>query len=414
MEDKKLVEHFMSKKEVDRALVLSKALNKELTLKKASELLFISYSHTKRLFSRFSKEGRKGLISKKRGIRSNRAVLETKKAMISTIIGKHYQGCKPLFVSEKLKQYHEIKYSSEFIRQLMTQHGLWFPKTKKQNLHQRRLRRESEGELVQIDASDHDWFEGRGARCHLHIFVDDATSKIQSGYFAEEETTAGYYKAALAYFTKKGRPVSLYSDKRGTFTVNQGNKRGKTQFARAMSELGINMILAHSPQAKGRVERAFKTLQERLIWEMRIRNISSIDEANKYLPDYLEEHNKKFAKKATSPCEAHRALHKELPLKYILSTKEIRTVSKNLEVQYNNEFYQLKPPQNLQLKREKITAITTLDGELVFSYKGIHIDYVKYSEIEYCEPKLTNKELMANWGAQYAIKTKPSRNHPWR
>ncbi|MBA3604058.1 MAG: DDE-type integrase/transposase/recombinase [Parachlamydiaceae bacterium] len=140
---------------------------------------------------------------------------------------------------------------------------------------------------MQIDASHHAWFEDRGPKCHLHLLIDDATSKLMGGYFAPEETTEGYYRACFPYFEKMGRPVSLYSDKRGTFIVNQGCPRHDTQFARAMKELDIRMITAHSPQAKGRIERAFGTLQERLVWEMRLNNISSIEEANVFLPNFL-------------------------------------------------------------------------------------------------------------------------------
>lgn len=405
----------MSQKEVDRALILARVKEQTISLKKASKLLFLSYSHTKRLSVCFKKEGPKGLISKKRGKKSNRAICEGKQKEIIKIICKYYRGCKPLFISEKLEQYHNINYSSEFIRQLMIKHHLWIPKVKKVKVHQRRKRRDSEGELVQLDASDHDWFEERGPRSHLHIFIDDATSKIYSGYFTPEETTEGYYRASQIYFEKEGRPISLYSDKRGTFKVNQGNTAGDTQFGRAMKELQINIIFAHSPQAKGRVERAFKTLQERLVWEMRIRGISCIEKANEYLPEFLEKHNQRYSEPPASSFNAHRPLN-PITLKYILSTKETRTVSKNLEVQYNNQTYQLKPPINLELKlkKAKITAITTLEKELVFDYQGTHIEYVHYSELLYQKPKMKIEHLLNNWKDGQRLSKKPPRNHPWR
>ena len=168
----------MSAKEVDRAYVLAKVKEKRITLKEASRSIFLSYTQTKRVWSRYKQEGPKGLISRKRGMKSNRAVLEEECKKIIQIITNQYKGCNPLFISEKLSQYHNIKYSSEFIRQLMMKHHLWFAKKTKVKTHPRRERRESEGALLQADASDHDWFEGRGPRCHLHLFVDDATSKI--------------------------------------------------------------------------------------------------------------------------------------------------------------------------------------------------------------------------------------------
>lgn len=410
------MDSFMSQKEVDRSLILEKVKDGHLKLKKASELLNLSYSQTKRLWTRYKKDGPKGLISKLRGKPSNRKVSETMRKEIVRIISTQYQDCKPLFISEKLKEREEIRFSSEFIRQLMIEYHLWIPKQQKQKVHQRRQRRECEGELVQVDASNHDWFEGRAPKCHLHLLVDDATSKIMGGYFTPEETTEGYYRACLPYFQKSGRPLNLYNDKRGTFIVNQGVKRGETQFARAMKELGIGIIFAHSPQAKGRIERAFGTLQERLVWEMRLNNISTIEEANVYLPHFFEQYNNKFAEKPSNPLNAHRPLNQKTPLKYILCTKEIRTISKNLEIQYNNVIYQLKPSKqlNTKLKYSKINVITTLEGEIAFEYQGHYIDYERYNEIEYHPPKITTDKLMNNWKDGRNKGNKPAKHHPWR
>lgn len=310
----------MSQKVMDRAFALEKVKDKQITLKQASWEMAVSYPQSKRLWSRYKKEGAKGLISRKKGMRSNRAIPENRRKEIASIILNHYQDCKPLFVSEKLSQYHDIHYSSEFIRNLMIQYRLWQPKIKRKKIHRSRQRRASEGELLQVDASDHDWFEGRGPRCHLHLFIDDATSQIQGAWFTKEETTEGYYRAIKPILEKKGRPVYLYTDKRSTFVVNHGSKTGKTQFKRAMKELGIKMITAHSPQAKGRVERAFKTLQERLIWEMRIHGISTMEEANIFLPKFIEEHNQKYAKEPLSQNSAYRPLSGRASLAHILST----------------------------------------------------------------------------------------------
>lgn len=375
----------MSSKEIQRALRLQDVKSGVITLKKASLLLGLSYPQTKRLWSRFKKEGSKGLISKKRGSKSNRAVPSERRQEIAKIINENYYDCKPLFVAEKLNERHNIKFSSEFIRQLMIEYHLWVPKTSKINIHQRRERRECEGELVQMDASDHDWFEGRAPKCHLHLLIDDATSRLHGGYFTPEETTEGYFRACLPYFEREGLPVSFYNDKRGTFIVNKGKNRGETQFARAMKELGIKMIFAHSPQAKGRIERAFGTLQERLVWEMRIEGISSIEEANRFLPSFLEKHNKRFAVESANPFNAHRQLNQSQPLKYILCKKEKRRVTKNLEIQYQYTTYQLFEPKDYNggLKKAKVDVITTLDGELKLEYKGRNIEFKRFDEIPY-------------------------------
>jgi len=406
----------MSQKEVDRVLVLAQVKEGQLTLKQASKLMLISYPQAKRLWSRYKKQGLKGLVSKKRGARSNRAVPLEERRKIVGIISEHYKGCKPLFTSEKLMQRHDIKYSSEFIRQLMIEYHLWFPKIGKAKIHPRRQRRESEGELLQGDASDHEWFEERGPRCHLHLFVDDATSRIEGGHFDLEETTEGYYRALKSILERRGRPINIYTDKRGTFVVNQGSKGGETQFSRAMNELEINMIIAHSPQAKGRIERAFGTLQERLVWEMRINHISTIKEANRFLPKFFEEYNNKFAEKPSNPFNAYRPLNQNTLLKYILGTKEERTISKNLEIQYKNQTYQLTPPEGfrLNLKKAKVTVITTLDNELAFEYRGHRLKYKRYSELEYKGAGVCVDKLMGNWKGSRSKKSKPCKDHPWR
>lgn len=404
----------MSSKEVDRELILGKVQEKQISLIQASQLLSLSYPQTKRIWSRYKVEGRKGLISQKRGKTSNRAVPIQRQEEIVNVIAKEYYSCGPLFVSEKLKERNNMSYSSEFIRQLMIKYHLWVPRRKKQRIHQRRQRRECEGELEQIDASEHLWFENRGPKCHLHALIDDATSKIMGGYFAPEETTEGYFRACLPYFEKVGRPISLYSDKRGTFIVNKGEKESETQFARAMKELNIQMIIAHSPQAKGRIERAFGTFQERLVWEMRLRGISTIEEANVFLPSFIDQYNKQFSKSPANPFNAHRPLNHEMELKHILCTKEERVVSKTLEVSYKNKIYQLQPPEEikLKLKGSKITVITTLERELIFQYKGQTINYIAYNEMPYTTPHITIEELIGNW------KTKktyiPPKDHPYK
>lgn len=406
----------MSQKEVDRAFVLDKIGKAQITLKQAAREMNLSYPQTKRLWSRYKDGGPKGLISKKRGVKSNRAVPDEDRKKIVRIISENYQDCKPLFISEKLEQHHNIKYSSEFIRQLMVEYRMWFPKANKAKIHPRRSRRASEGELLQGDASDHDWLEGRGPRCHLHLFVDDATSKMAGGWFDLEETTEGYYKALKPILEQKGRPVNIYTDKRGTFVVNQGSKNGETQFARAMKELGIGMIIAHSPQAKGRIERAFGTLQERLVWEMRIQRISTIEEANNFLPKFFKKYNSKYAKQPSNPIDAYRPLNQGSALKYILSKKEERKVSKNLEVQYKRQIYQLTPPTDLHLslKNSNVLVVTTLDNELAFEYQGHLLKHVCYGDLEYQEPEICIDKLQDNWRDGRGKKSKPSKYHPWK
>ena len=263
-----------------------------------------------------------------------------------------------------------------------------------------------------MDASDHDWFEGRGPRCHLHLLIDDATSKILGGNFKLEETTEGYFQACSPYFAKRGLPINFYNDKRGTFVVNQGKNRGDTQFGRALKELGIGMILAHSPEAKGRIERVFGTLQNRLVWEMRIQGISTIEDANGFLPSFFEKYNKMFSVEPKNPFDAHRPLSQNQDLKYILCAKEIRSVSKNLEVQFKNTIYQLEVPAELQnsIRRAKIEAGITLEGEVFFQFMGKDVKYKKYGDQVNIREEVNLEVAAKSWKSKKAT----SKNHPWK
>jgi hypothetical protein len=231
----------------------------------------------------------------------------------------------------------------------MIEAGLWKGKRRKDvKVHQRRARRSRVGEMVQIDGSHHDWFEGRSPKCCLLVFIDDATSKLMHLRFEEGETTLGYFASLKGYIKEHRIPLSLYSDRHGIFVVNKPDKidgkRYGTQFERAAKELKIILILANSPQAKGRVERANGILQDRLIKEMRLRGINNIAEANVYMPEFIKCYNEKFAVEAASKLDAHKDLTEDqkINLDRILSYQETRSLSNNLEFSYNNDIYQIK------------------------------------------------------------------------
>jgi hypothetical protein len=224
--------------------------------------------------------------------------------------------------------------------------ALWEAKRqKKARHHPQGARRDCFGELIQIDGSPHDWFEGRGAKCCLLVAIDDATSRLCSLHFEPSETTAGYFKLMCKYISQYGLPLATYSDRHGIFRINLPNvsEDTETQFGRAAWELGIEVICARSPEAKGRVERVNQTLQDRLIKEMRLSGISTIEAANAYLPTYMAAHNKRFSVAAKSTEDAHR---RELPEPkvhdFILSHQEERKLTKNLEISYSNMIYQVK------------------------------------------------------------------------
>ena len=256
----------MSKQELKRIQVIRQVIDKKCTQQAATKDLGLSKRQVIRLVQAVLKDGDNALLSKQRGKPSNRAHAPEFKLRIKDIVQQHYSDFGPTFAAEKLLDFNKIRINKETLRQWMSEWGLWQAKPKKVlKLQQGRVRRPSFGELIQIDGSHHDWFEGRGDKCCLLVFIDDATSRIVGLRFEEEETTAGYFTLCRSTLERYGRPLAYYSDKFGVFRVNHKDQEEKeTQLGRALRELGIELICAHSPQAKGRVERANGTLQDRL------------------------------------------------------------------------------------------------------------------------------------------------------
>lgn len=388
--------------------------SKSINLLTAAGFIRLSYRQTKRLWKQYKTLGIEGLTSKKRGKPSNRRIPKEHRDEIAGIIASKYPDFKPELATEKLAELDGIVLSSETIRQIMIEYKIWFPRKGRAPVHPRRERRACFGELVQTDASDHIWFEDRGPKCHLYIIIDDATSEVLDGYFEKEETTEGYFRLFESYIQKYGLPVSIYSDKRGVFKVNQGRKRGLTQFGRAMKELGVGIIYAHSAPAKGRVERVFETFQDRLVREMRLQNISTIEEGNAYLTTYLPKHNLKYGVKPRNSYNAHLPLNNNKNLKYILCLKYKRIVSKNLEVNYGNKIYQIEDDKTTQhLRKTKIDVIKTLDGEIRFEHRGKNIKFREYNSVPFklLEPQVSRESILRK------NKRKPSKQkheHPTR
>jgi len=300
----------MSTKELDRAEVLSKLKQRTLSQTQAADTLGISTRQIKRLFRAYKKLGAKALISKKRGKPSNHRLPRGQKEWALALIREHYPDFGPTLACEKLLEVHKIKISVGCIRALMILEGLWVDKKiKRRRIFQLRERRAREGELIQADGSPHDWFEGRGPKCTLLHCIDDATGKIMVGLFAPSETIWSYFELMQMYLKKHGRPLAMYSDKHSVFKVNKSGAlsgTGLTQFGRAMRELDIELIYANSPQAKGRIERSNRTLQDRLVKELRLNKISTIEEANAFLPAFIENYNRRFAVVPKNPNNGNR------------------------------------------------------------------------------------------------------------
>jgi len=364
----------MSKKELSRYGIMEKTETKAMSQKEGAELLGISERHYRRLLKRYRENGVEGLISKKRGKPSNRRCPDKIKEKTLKLLKGKYKDFGPTFASQKLEKDEQIKLSRETLRLWMIEEGLWKGKKQKAiKLHQSRIRRSQEGELIQVDGSPHDWFEGRRKPCSLLGYIDDATSKVMHLKFVENETTAGYLKM-------HGRPESLYTDRLSVFRVNtdkEGYKgKGLTQVGRALKELGIELICANSPQAKGRIERLFNTLQDRLVKEMRLKKLSTLEEGNKYLKEYIKEHNAHFSVVAQNKENKHKALLKEHNLEEILCYKSERTLSKNLEVSYEGRILQISQEKpSRAMRRAKVTVIETLEGEIKIEYQGKNLEY---------------------------------------
>jgi len=295
---------------------------------------------------------------------------------------------------------------------------LWKPKkARKVVTHQMRERRACFGELVQIDGSEHDWFEGRAPKSVLLVFIDDATGKLVQLLFAERESFFGYCQAAEGYFTRSGKPGAFYSDKHGVFRVNQpasGRTDALTQFGRAMQELEIQIICANTPQAKGRVERVIQTLQDRLPKELRLRSISSPEAGNAYLPEFITDFNQRFAVPPRSTHDAHRPLTAKDDLRRIFTWQETRLLSKNLTLQFQKVIYQIQTPRpTYALRHAAVTVCLDAQGKITLSYKGKSLDYTVFHQqahqAEIVESKHIDHALLNQRKAH-----KPAANHPWR
>ena len=411
----------MSTKEVERVTTIQRVLDKKVTQALASQHLGLTVRQIKRLVRQYKQFGPSGLISKKRGQPSNRKFTGQQTKLIKELVETHYYDFGPKFAAEKLYESHKIDVSKETLRQWMIEWGLWQSKSKKPvQLHPLRDRRPCFGELVQIDGSPHDWFEGRGPACCLLVAIDDATSRLCSLHFEPSETTAGYFKLMRKYVDTHGLPLATYNDKHGIFRINLPNasEDSETQFSRAMRQLGVEIICAKTPEAKGRVERANQTLQDRLIKEMRLLGICDIESANAYLSTYIAKHNALFAVEPLNEEDVHR---KELPtpdvLDLIFSFHEERKLTKNLELSYNNMIYQIKTKtKGYRLRYATVTVCEDLNGVVTLVHSGKVLDYHCHARAKH-NPEIVDAKQLALKVESIKPERKPFKpapNHPWR
>src|SRR3989338_67911 len=415
----------MSIKEIERTEIFIRLEKKSLTQIQAADILVITPRQIRRLMRKYEKHGAIALVSRKRGAPGNHRLTAGTGELVLALIQEHYSDFGPTLAYEKIKEIHKIKISLWSIRKIMINHGLWTDKKiKKKRIYQLRERRAMEGELIQIDCSPHDWFEGRSPKCTLLHCIDDATGKMMAGHFAPSEALWPYFSLMETYLKKHGRPSALYSDRHGVFKVNRSaalTGEGVTQFGRAMKELSIELIFANSPQAKGRIERSNRTLQDRLAKELRLNKISTIEEANAFLPIFIEDYNRRFAVVPKNPDNAHRALLQEHNLEEIFSIRRFRELSKNLTFQYNNTIYQIRTErETYALRKAKVTVCEKENGSIEVFYKNKPLAFTTCNSQEKQGEVIDSKQLnevIDNLQKRQEDKLKkgrykPSYNHP--
>ncbi len=406
----------MSAKELSRLEVMQRLSKKQMSQKEAGEILHLSTRQVKRLLKAYRKQGAAGLVSKQRGRTGNNCLAERVKKQALNLLKTKYQGFGPTLAHEKLVEREKLSLSDESVRRLMIEEGLWKPrKLKKIVTHQLRERRACFGELVQIDGSPHDWFEGRVEACVLLVFIDDATGKLVQLQFVDRESFFSYAQAAQGYFQCYGKPVAFYTDKHGIFRVNQpsaGSGDALTQFGRAMRELEIEIICANTPQAKGRVERVIQTLQDRLPKEMRLLGIGSREDGNTYLSKFMDDFNQRFADEPRSSVDAHRKLTAKDDLACILTWQEVRTLSKNLTLQFENVVYQIQTERPTYAMRNAIVTVCLDHNQnitLLYKHKSLpyNVFHKQTKQSEVVLAKDLNQVLPP-------MPHKPAPDHPWR
>ncbi len=409
----------MSQKEIKKYDIVKKVIDKKLNATEAAELLHLSTRQIRRLKVIVDDKGLAGLAHGNRGKTSNRKIPEKERQTIVKLLKKNYSDFGPVLATEKLDEVHHIKRDKGTIGSIMVTEGLRQPKQKKKEEHRAwRLRKAAKGEMEQYDGSYEFWFEGRGEKCCLLANIDDADSEVDA-YFDEHEGVEPTFNYWRGYIEKNGKPNAIYVDRFSTYSMNsklaKENPDTLTQFERAMTELNIEVIHAHSPQAKGRIERLFKTLQDRLIKELRLQNISDVKTANEFLQkEYLPKFNAKFMVETRSKTNLHQKLKEQEKknLDSIFSRQYQRVVNNDFTISHKKNYYQLEKIQPVTIcKRDKVTVEERMDGSIQFRLRGKHLNYKLLPERPKKLSSLGKKQL---WVIPKSTAHIPPVNHPWR
>ncbi len=403
----------MRVKDLKRLKVIEELIEKKLKQVKAAKLLEISVRQIRRMVRRVKAEGAKGIIHRLRGQESNRKHEEKFREKVLELCRKKYEGFGPTLAQEKLEEINHVVVNRETLRQWMLEEGLWEVSKKGQKHRQWRERRECFGELVQADGSHHDWLEGRGPWLVLMGYIDDATGEVFA-WFYDYEGTMPAMESFYRYIKKYGLPHSLYMDKHSTYQSPaepnveeqlEGRKKMLTQFGRALEELGVELIPAHSPQAKGRIERLFKTFQDRVVKEMRLSEVKTKEEANQFLETYLLKYNRRFAVKAREEADLHRPAFRDQELRRILSIQNKRAVRNDATIRHERKLYQILDTAK---SLKEVVVQERMDGKIYLVDDGTDL---AYRELKEPPKRIQEKPKKA------AAKPKPnipSLYHPWK
>ena len=396
----------MSERDLRRIEVLSEVRTGRRTVAAAAAVLAVSERQAYRLLARYERDGGSGLIHKARGRTSNRSRNEGIRKYAVELVKTKYADFGPTLATEVLMDKHALRVGRETLRRWMMAEGLWLSRTQRRTFHQPRLRRESYGELIQIDGSDHRWFEQRGEPCTVLVFIDDATSKLMQLRFVPSESTDSYFEALDGYLTTHGCPTAFYSDKHTVFRVNRPDAKGgsgMTQFGRALAELNIEILCANSSQAKGRVERANRTLQDRLVKELRLAGICDMEAGNAFLPKFVERFNEKFSVPAAKAENVHRRLNLQASrLADILCHREQRHLSQQLALAYDRRQIILERSELAdKLAGQYVEVYDFTDRPLEVRWKGHSLPYRVFSK----DQRISHTAIVENKRLSHALAT---------
>lgn len=419
----------MSARDIDRHHVVRQFIQRQITRKKAAQLLKLSERQVVRLKRCLIKRGAKGLIHGNRGHRSNHALSQRERDKIEYLLKTKYPDFKPTFAAEKLLELHKIDRDPKTIRSIMISAGMWSPKKRRAGEEHRswRPRKECLGEMIQFDGSYHHWFEDRAEQTCLLAAIDDATGRVMKAEFVPHEGVFPVFGFWKDYVSTHGKPRLIYPDKFSTYKMNAAaakeNHELKTQFERAMKELGIEVICANSPQAKGRVERLFQTLQDRLVKELRLAGISTAPKANQFLKDvFIPKFNKQFAVVPVSSVDAHRSLTGEdkIHLDAIFSAQSVRTIQNDFTFSFKNQWYQLTKQQPVTIcRKDKVIVEERLDGSISLRPKDRRGKYLTYEVLPERPKRAAGAVpwvIAATEKQPRALQSlkKPAADHSWR